>query len=269
MDDHKPERYGGHKHRDAKALLAGVCTAGLVAALLTACSGSNRTLFQSNFNATPVGQPPAQNQPVGTVSAFGQSKGVFVNNPAPGSTGSDDWVVIGRSGDNQPVTGMVCKLSQTVGLGKYNFTAAIFMPSVGNNVASISFLSQADLTGSGEGPNWDGFVHVDLMQDNTIRINDTVSTKVTFTRAHPFDLSVNLDTTQATASTNPTATATVDTLGAATPLEKATYAIPLNPPSSGNGPSPDASQFAAVVLWMGFPWTGYFEATEIAVTNNT
>lgn len=281
MDDYTPERYGGHKHRDAKALLAVVFTAGLLAALLTAssCNGPNRTLFQSNFNATPAGQTPAPNQPVGTVSWFGQNLEVFVENPPYGATGTDHWVLIGRPYqqppyNTAPLAGVICRLSQTVGQGKYNFAASIFMPQPvprqPPNVASISFLSQTDLNPiNGEsGPNWDGFVHFDLLQNNTVRINDAVNTNVTFPRMQPFLLTVNLDTTKATAS-SPAAFATIKTLGAGTSGTAPPYAIPLKAPSSGPPPFVDASQFAAVVLWMGAPWTGYFEATAIAVTNNT
>jgi hypothetical protein len=64
---------------------------------------------------------------VGTASTYGQAGGVVIVNPPPGSTADDHWVSIGRSDNTQPVTGMVCNLSQTARPGKYNFTVAIYI----------------------------------------------------------------------------------------------------------------------------------------------
>jgi hypothetical protein len=269
VDAHAKSEANRRQRRNAK-VAAGIGIAGLVATLVSACPGTNnnKTLFQSNFNATATGQPPAQHQQVGTASSYGQAGGVVIVNAPPGST--DHWVSIGRSDNKQPVTGMICNLSQTAGPGKYNFTAAIYMPpapSVENaNVASISFVSQNDLQAPNAGGAYPGFMHLDLLANNTIRIGDTVNTSVSFSRNQPFDLTVNLDTTQASRATNPIASASITTLGNGTsgPHTTATYTIPIPP-----GQPSDPSQFAAVVLWMGYPWTGTFLASAPSVTNNT
>src|SRR5689334_1065030 len=76
--------------------------------VLTGCE----TLFQSNFDSTPVGQPPAAVQATGTASVFGPPGSVVVVGP-PGST-SGHWLQVSRASlpENQaPIAGMVGMLS--------------------------------------------------------------------------------------------------------------------------------------------------------------
>ena len=57
-----------------RSVRCGLCI--IFFALLSACA--SQTLFQSNFDATPVGQPPAHMQQVGTANVSGPPGSVVV-----------------------------------------------------------------------------------------------------------------------------------------------------------------------------------------------
>ena len=98
------------------------------------------------------------------------------------------------------------------------------------------------------------FLHLDFLQDNTVRINDDPNlTFGTFPRDQFFTLSVNLEITPQSAVAHMAlfGTGTSGTMD---------FTIPsLNL----------ARQYGAIRLWMGFPWTGSFDATDILVTRQT
>lgn len=213
--------------------------------LLAGCN--SETLFETNFNATPPGQPPAAAQPVGTAGVFGPAGSVVVVGGANPTATS--WVQIGRANNEAPVAGMRGNLSVLRGPGQYTFICAMFMPS-GSGLATIQFdpfaPSAGDLT---------NFLHLDFTTDNMVRIDDNDATKFgTFPRDQPFDVIVELNT----AASPPTAHIALLGGGASGSTDY-TILAPLRE---------FAPQFGAVTVWMGFPWTGTFDATQLLVLHS-
>jgi hypothetical protein len=225
----------------ARAALAG-------ATLLAGCA--SETLLQSNFNANAIGAPPAVNQAVGTMHVVDGAPGsVAIVGPVPGS--NENWVRISRAAveNNQaPISMLEGDFSQFRGDGTYGFLAALFIPS-GSGLASVEF----DTTPAGS-PASAPFLHLDFLQNNTVRLNDDPNlTFGTFPRDQFFTLSVNLEITPQSAVAHLAlfGTGTSGTMD---------FTIPsLNL----------ARQYGAIRLWMGFPWTGSFDATDIVVTRRT
>jgi hypothetical protein len=213
-------------------------------ALISGCA--SETLFQSNFDPTSVGQPPAHVQQVGTANMFGPFGSVVV--VAPPVTPSSKWVQITRpNGPN--VAGMQGNFSQFRGNGNYAFSTFLYMPS-NSGLATIQFepFSQPVDTLS-------SFLHLDFTQDNRVRIDDNDATKFgAFPRDQVFIVQVTLNIN----ASAPTAHIVLAGAGAS---GQADYTI--LPPFR-----PMAQQFGAVRLWMGFPWTGTFDATNIVVTRS-
>jgi hypothetical protein len=221
------------------------CVAPL-AALLVFTGCATETLFRSNFDPTPVGQPPATVQDVGTANIDGPPGSVIVI--APPVLPSGKWVQISRP-NGPAVAGFQGKFSQFRGDGVYTFSATMFMAS-GSGVATIQFET---FTSSVSSPQ--AFLHLDFMQDNQVRIDDNEGAKFgSFPRNQPFIVQVNLNI-NASAST-----AHIVLSGAGASGER-DYSIisPLQNLSR---------QFGAVRVWQGFPHTGAFDATIIAVTRS-
>lgn len=80
-----------------------------LAALLMLTGCATETLFRSNFDPTPVGQPPATVQDVGTAHIDGPPGSVIVI--APPVSPSGKWVQISRP-NGPDVAGFQGKLSQ-------------------------------------------------------------------------------------------------------------------------------------------------------------
>lgn len=230
------------------ARLAQTIRRSLLAISLTLLAGCNaETLFETNFNATPPGQPPAPAQPVGTAGVFGPPGSVVVAAGVDPTT--TRWVQIGRANNKVQIAGMLGTLSAFRGPGQYTFLCAMFMPS-GSGLATISFdpvgLQPGDLT---------NFLHLDFTTDNMVRLDDNDATKFgTFPRNQPFDVIVTLNTAASPA------TAHIALIG--TGASGSTDYTILSPFQ------PLAQQFDGVTVWMGYPWTGYFDATDLLVTHN-
>jgi hypothetical protein len=216
-----------------------------LSALLTGCP--SKTLFQSSFNSQSVGAPPAANQAVGTSHIVSGAPGsVVIVGPVAGS--SENWVQLSRAGDaNQaPITVWEGDLSQVVGDGTYGFLAVLVIPS-GSGLATVEFD-----TSPASGPPSAGFLHVDFLQNNTVRINDDPNiTFGTFPRDRFFTLSVGMTISASSA----VAHLALFGEGASGAMD---YNIPL---------VSFARQYGAIRLWMGSPWTGSFDATDILVTH--
>lgn len=223
----------------------------LTLGLMVLAGCQSETLFQSNFDSTPVGQPPAPVQATGTASVFGPPGSVVVVG-APGQT-SGHWLQVSRASlpENQaPIAGMVGMLSAVRGPGQYSFICAMFMPT-GSGLATLSFEPAVQPQPGG----MYSFLHLDFTQDNKVRINDNDGTKFgTFPRDQPFDVTVTLNT----AASPPTAH--IALLGAGT-SGSMDYAI--------TDPVQFVQQFGAIRVWMGYPWTGYFDSTDLLVTHTT
>lgn len=222
--------------------LAGLCLAALMAG---GCS--SETLFRSNFDANPDNQPPAHAQDVGTVNVDGPPGSVVV--VPPPVTPSGKWVRISRATSDSPVAGLQGNAIAQRGDGTYTFSATMFIPA-GSGLATIQFepFNQPVSTLT-------SFLHIDFMKENDVRIDDNENMRFgSFTRAKPFIVQVTL-------TIGPTSTAHIVLSGdGASGTADATVAAPFRPM---------ARQFGAVRAWMGFPWTGSFQVTTMAITRRT
>ena len=219
---------------------------------LTVLAGcASETLFQSNFDSTAIGQPPAPAQATGTANVFGPPGSVVVVG-APGSA-SGHWLQVSRAslpGNQAPIAGMQGVLSAVRGPGQYSFICAMFMPT-GSGLATLQFEPAVQPQPGG----LFSFLHLDFTTDNKVRIDDNDNTKFgSFPRNQPFDVAVSLNT----AASPPTAHISLFGTGTSGSVD---YTI--------TAPAQFAQQFGAIRVWMGWPWTGYFDATDLIVTHNT
>ena len=210
--------------------------------LLTGCA--HETLFRSNFDETPIGQPPATVQDVGTAHIHGPTGSVIV--VAPPVLPSGKWVQISRP-SGPDVVGFQGTFSEFRGDSVYTFSATMFMAS-GSGIATIQFE-----TFTNPAANLQAFLHLDLTEDNHVRIDDNEDTKFgVFPRGQPFIVQVTLNINAAASTTH------IVLSGAGASGERDYTVI---------SPFQNMSrQFGAIRLWQGFPHTGAFFATNIAVT---
>jgi outer membrane biogenesis lipoprotein LolB len=222
---------------------------GLLASIVVLLGGcASETLFQSNFDGTPPGQPPAHAQQVGTADAFGGAGQVTVVD-GPGGTGGK-WVQIGRPVADTNIAGLVGRMTAIRGPGHYVFTGFFYMPT-GTGLASINFETPNPIQ-----PGLETFLHLDLTTNNNVRVDDNPNiTFGSFTRDQPFILEVDLDTTVLPAKAH-------IVLSGATASGVFDYTTqPVFQQAS--------QQFGDVRVWMGFPWLGFFDATQLVVTHRT
>jgi hypothetical protein len=218
----------------------------LAVVLMTGCA--RETLFKSNFDPTPINQPPAHVQDVGTANVDGPPGSVIV--VAPPVTPSGKWVEIRRPDAQSPVAGLQGGFSKFAGDGEYTFSATLFIPA-GSGVATIQFEPFGQPVGT-----LTNFLHIDFMPDNRVRINDNAATDFgVFPRNQPFILQVTLKI----AAMGATAHVVLSGAGASGAKDHTIASAFL----------PMARQFGAIRIWMGFPWTGAFDATNIVVTRKT
>jgi hypothetical protein len=219
-------------------------------ALTTAGSCNSEKLFQSNFDATAINQPPAANQQVGTASVDGPAGSVIVVAAPPNAQPSGKWLQVSRP-DGPQVASFQGKLKQQPGDGTYVFSTALFIPQNNGGVATIQFEPfNQPVT------NPSGFLHLDFLSNNRVRIDDDNSTIFgQFPRDQVFLVQVTLTIN----STNPSAHIILSGAGASGEANRAVLP-PLRP---------QAQQFGAVRIWMGFPNTGVFQATNVVVSRKT
>jgi hypothetical protein len=206
--------------------------------LFTGCAST--TVFQSSFNSNAVGAPPSQNQAVGTINtSAGTGSSVLVVSPPPGA--SENWVKLTRPANQDALPTMLCNFSQLPGYGTYSLLAALYIPS-GSGLATIEFDNTAYQI---------GFLHIDFLQNNTVRVNDDPKQIFgTFPRDRIFTISVTLNITPSST----TASMQLFGTGASGSFQ---YSVT---------PANVVMPYGAVKFWMGFPWTGSFDATDILVT---
>lgn len=217
---------------------------GLLIALMTAGSCNSKTIFKSDFDATTVNQPPASTQAVGTASIDGPAGSVLVVAAPPAAAPSGKWLQISRPNGGQ-VASFQGKPAQQPGNGTYVFSTILFMPQNNSGVATIQFepFNQPVTSPS-------GFLHLDFMPDNRVRIDDDDDNMFgQFPRNQAFIVQVTLDIND----TSPNARIILSGAGASG--EAKHTVIPAL--------RPQAQQFGAVRIWMGFPHTGSFQATNI------
>jgi hypothetical protein len=216
----------------------------LIAPCLLAAGCASETLLQTHFDSTPDNQPPAHGQAVGTANVDGPPGRVIV--VPPPVTPSGKWVKISRPGAQAPVAGLQGNFSQFRGDGDYTFSATLFIPD-GSGIATIQFEPFNQPAGT-----LTSFLHIDFTQDNRVRIDDDENTKFgAFPRGQPFVLQVTLRI-----SASSSAHIVLAGVGASGQADRS-----IVPPFR-----PMARQFGAVRAWMGFPWVGSFQVTNIAVT---
>jgi hypothetical protein len=216
----------------------------LIILLFTGCDAE--TLFKSDFFPTPVNQPPAHIQSVGTADIDGPPGAVKVVTAPPTLTGK--WVQIGRYREQPSVSGLKCNVSKFYGDGEYLFSTMLYIPS-GIGTMSVQFEPTGQQTG-----DLTSFLHLDFMEDNRIRIDDIEASKFgTFPRNQAFMLQVTL-------KINATPTVHIVLAGVGTSGVK-DYTIRPEYRSM-------ARQFAAARIWMGWPFTGYFHAMTIVITRS-
>jgi hypothetical protein len=146
-----------------------------------------KTLFSSNFDPTPDGDPPSTVQAVGTARVEGRPRSVIVIDPPFVHT--NKWVRISRPTGPEAAS-VVGVLTEVHGDGVYSFSAAMFMPA-GSGVASISFETTVQ-----------EFLHLDFMPDNKVRIDDIDTTEFgSFPRDQVFlvQVTLNISAAQSTA----------------------------------------------------------------------
>ena len=216
--------------------------------LLGGCGST--TLFQSSFNSA-VGAPPQTAQATGTVTVSGATGSVVVASPPPNANGG--WVSISRANSQgAPISTLTCNLSQPPQNGSYSLLSVLFIPK-GSGLATLEFD-----TSPSAGPPLAGFLHLDFgnfTQPNTVRINDDNSQLFgTFPRDQFFTVAVNMNISSSAA------TATINLYGSGASGTKDVNIV------SNITPLSLPQQFGAVKFFMGFPWSGSFEASDILVT---
>jgi hypothetical protein len=226
--------------RACLSFLPGICL------LFAGCS--TQTLFQSNF-ATQIGQPPLHAQQVGTANVYGQTGNVVVVSLPPPVAGY--WIRIGRPDMQASEAAFQGVTTGYQGPGTYTISMSLLMPT-GTGLATIS------LEPAGQSINiFGGFLHLDLMDDNTVRIDDDDSTKFgRFPRDQLFILQVTLTVGAAASANIALSGASTQTISMSKDFTIQPFAVPL------------AQQFGAVRLWMGLPWQGAFYAQNVMVTKN-
>ncbi|HEX4352757.1 MAG TPA: hypothetical protein VHZ95_07590 [Polyangiales bacterium] len=223
-----------------------VC-AGVVslASLTLAADCNGETVFASAFDSNDLGSPPAHAQSTGTIALDGPSGSVTVVS-APGSA-TGRWAKITRASSQTSVTAMQCNLSEFGGDGTFGLLAVLYIPT-GAQVATLQFESFGQAAS-----NYGSFLHLDFLQNNTVRFNDEDSSAFgSFPRDQAFTVSITLTITASSASAH------VDLLGGAS-----------GSADHAGTPVAIAQQFGAVRFWMGYPWTGSFYVNDVIVTRQT
>jgi len=170
---------------------------------------------------------------------------------APPVSPSGKWIRISRPDDPIHIVAFQGNLTHFRGDGTYVFSTFLYIPS-GSGLASIQF----EPFGQPVSDYGDGFLHLDFTQDNRVRIDDDAGTTFgTFPRDQVFIVQVTLNIN----ASSPSAHIVLSGAGASGEADR-NVIPPLRP---------KASQFGAVRIWMGFPWTGSFEATNVVVTRKS
>lgn len=234
---------------------AGVMTLLSACALLGGCGG--QTVFKSDFSHLPNPPTPLGSQPVGNFMVDPLSDQYSIADPnggmvitrsgfPPGTSPTVDRAAVQANFGRDPFSSSTAPFS---GDGTYVFTTFLFMPR-GAGAATIQFEPvQQQVKDYGK-----GFLHIDFLPDNTMRLDDIDGTKFgTFPRDQWFFLKVTLNI-------NATPSAHILLSGAGASGEKE---YNIQPPFV-----PLARQFGAVRFWIGTPWNGFYKANTIVVTRS-
>jgi hypothetical protein len=213
--------------------------AGLGAVLLCGCPST--TLLEVRFDADTPGAPPSPTQTLGTVVVEpGAGSVVVVDTPAADVTPAK-WARISHPTRITPETSMIARMTAPAGNGSFSVTTLLYVPT-GEAVPTI----QLETLPLGQGAA--SFLHVDLLADGSLRIDDTM-TFGHYPHDQPFLLSIQLEIDQVGA------TARIAPVGAGT---SGSAEIPISSPNI-------ARLFGAVRIWMGFQFGGTFFADDVVV----
>jgi hypothetical protein len=233
----------------AQATRLGTC----IALCILLCGCGSQVMFQSNFSAMPVNQPPAQT--VGTANVDGPPGSVIVI-PSPDPATSGNLVQVSLLAGSPRPAAFQGNLVRFGGDGSYTFQAAFYVPGPGIDAGRTPYTSFGSVQFEGFGQpvtDYSGFMHLDFVQDdkgnNRVRIDDRAGTEFgMFPYYKPFVMQVTLTIGEA-----PTAHVTLIGNGAS---GDADYTIAF----------PDyARRFGAVRLWLGTQSGGSMDATDIIV----
>ena len=174
-------------------------------------------------------------------------------------TGAENVVRINRGPNSQQINVLQGTLAQIKGTGSYSLIAAVYIRSP--NPPRRQAVS-VDLTET-RGLNIPPILHLDFTNDcsnsgtlgqRTVRINDFPGNCFgTFPYDQFFVLQVTLDVLPSSAN------ASVQLLGAGGQASGSVSNIPIAFPNL-------AKQFGGVAFWIGYPWGGSFDVTNIIVT---
>jgi hypothetical protein len=216
----------------------------IIVLLMPGCN--SETLFRANFD-TAIGSPPAHAQAIGTANISGPAGSILINTVS-GVTPAK-WLQVRRANNQVDICAFQGNFSQFRGDGSYLFSTALYIPS-GAGVASIQFETFGQPVS-----NFASFLHIDFLENNRVRIDDDEGTTFgTFPRDQVFVVFVRLEINASV----PTAHIMLSGAGASGQADR-----DILPPWR-----PMARQFGAVRIWMGFPWTGQFYATDTLVTRS-
>jgi hypothetical protein len=215
--------------------------------LLAGCSPPSTTLFQSSFGSEQPHNPPTAS--VGTANVFGPAANVVIVNAPPHATGQ--WLAITRGdGAQEANAGMEGDFSNHPGDGFYSFLGVLYVPPKTKiaEAATVEF-DTAPQTGMPAAQ----FFHLDFLPNNTVRLDDNPQAVFgTFPNDQPFTLSVKLDVYAGCTVAHMKLFGT----GASGSYD---YILP-------QAFQPLSRQIGALKVWMGFPWSGTFDTTDLLVT---
>ena len=136
------------------------------------------------------------------------------------------------------------------GPGHYVFTGFFYMPT-GTGLASINFETPNPVR-----PGLETFLHLDLTRENNVRIDDNPQRHLR--QLYP------------RSAIHPRGCSRYDGLagnGAYRAIGAAASGVFDYPTQSVFQQA--SQQFGDVRVWMGFPWSGFFDATQLVVTHRT
>jgi hypothetical protein len=213
-------------------------------------SCKSETFFKSNFDSTPVNQPPSSTQAVGTATISGLPGSVLVAPAPPDAAPPAKWLRIFRLNDPSQIAVFRGQLKQQAGNGLYVFSTALVIPAGNTGPASISFGTPGPLSSESE------FLHLDFMPNGRVRIDDDASTLFgSFTHNQAFLVQVTLNITDTSAK----ARIVLSGAGASGQADRTVIPAFLF----------RAKQFGSVTLFMGFPHVGTFHAANVVVTRKS
>ena len=228
-------------------------TASAVPLLALACLGADcdvETLFSATFESDTSGFPPASAQTVGTVRVEKGSGTVTVAASVPGGT-ADKWVRINHPVAPSNETSFLIDATRMPGNGTTSLLATMFIPNPGprpnpNLARALATVQFESNLGGGQAA---AFMHLDFMDNGTIRIDDVPSSSFgSFPFNQPFTLAVSNQITPTTGNAH----------------------ISLLSPGSGEVDHPItflgvARSFTTVRFWIGYQWVSSFSVDDLSV----